>query len=174
MHEVDAAKKRGKKGQDRRHRQKNLHAAVKPAKKCGGQPCGAGNTCLTGRGKPACCPDDRVCGQACLPTACPSCERCDIATGHCIPSGGPLFGPIVTPCGPSVGCRCMVDKDGRGFCGGAGGCNGPPGPQLCSTDASGDAFCAGLLGPGAQCVPADPTICADGLACAAPCELFLD
>jgi hypothetical protein len=99
-HGVDAARKRQKqqdtakesdkkpsaKRQHKPDRKQEVRAAAKgKAKKCGGRVCETGTTCVSGGGKPVCCPNARVCGQACLGAPCAApCQNCDPAAGVCV------------------------------------------------------------------------------------------
>jgi len=102
------------------------------AKTCGGKPCGPGNTCLTGSGKPVCCPDARVCGQACRSAPCGegetccggacvaitttrNCGRCDNA---CAPGQSCVDGAcaaIVCPTQPRGCCTCNYQETATGY-----------------------------------------------------------
>ena len=97
-------------------------AAKDKPKKCGGKPCGSGNTCLTGRGKPVCCPDARVCGMTCLTAACAApCQTCDPMAGACVnacPSGHACVNgecaAIVCPTEQTGCCTCNYQETATG------------------------------------------------------------
>jgi hypothetical protein len=175
LHDGDAAKKKHKKrtgkkpsnkGRTKKHGKKDVKTAAKTdkPKKCGGQPCPAGNTCLTKGGQSVCCPDARVCGKACLATPCPApCRVCEPTTGACVNAADGTGCDDGNPCTGNDRCTggtCVGDAIP-----GCGGCQGASDCPTLSDDPCEETVCD--QGTCTVRPRADGTPCDDGNACTA-------
>lgn len=156
----------------------------------GGQIC-CGGTCVANNTTTNCltcgtaCTGGKVCGAAgCVcPNACAAplvlntttcacecsggcsvCEACDPVRG-CVSTGVDSFVVFARPpCGSGpTGCFCSTDKSGQGYCASSGSCQAQT--LTCITDAD----CEAQYGPGSVCAPTASPGCFGGVACLTPC-----